>query len=186
MTSALVALVVALATANEFARARSAENSIVPLRVSDRPAGGAGAWIVSQTTSPVDYSSIVKATLPSQESNSDAAMSLSIRCRGGPTEVLLEGAGLPGRSEEYALSLRINDDPAFQVSTTTSARGVALQGDVVRLLQSIPDHSELSVRVSRRTGGGAGAVFVLDGIERVRAKMATTCKWPRAIAKPSN
>lgn len=186
MTSALIALVVTLAIANDLARARGAEDSMAPVRVSDRPTGGAGAWIVSQTTSPVDYSSLIKATLPSQGSNSDGAMSLSVRCRGGLTEVLLEGAGLSGRGEDYALWLRINDDPPFQVSTTPSARGVALLGDVVRLLQSIPDHSQLSVHVSRRAGSNAGAVFALDGIESVRAKMATTCKWSRAIAKPSN
>src|SRR3954454_280830 len=74
----------------------------------------------------------------------------------------------------------------FQVSTITSVRGVALEGDVVRLLQSIPGHTKLSVHVSRRTGTSAGAVFALDGIESVRAKLAATCKWPRAIAKPNN
>jgi hypothetical protein len=186
MTFTLVALVVTLAIANDLARARGAEDSMAPVRVSDRPAGGAGAWIVSQTTSPVDYSPIIKATLPSQGGSSDAAMSLSIRCRGGRTEVLLEGTDLSRGSENHAFSLRINDDPPFQVSTTASAGGVALESDIVRLLQSIPDHSELSVHVSRRAGSGAGAVFALDGIESVRAKMAATCKWPRAIAKPSN
>ncbi|MGY3628012.1 TRAP-type uncharacterized transport system substrate-binding protein [Bradyrhizobium sp. USDA 3686] len=183
MTFTLIALVVTLAIANDLARARGAEDPMAPVRVSDRPANGAGAWIVSETTSPVDYSSIVKATLPSQ---GDAAMSLSIRCRGGLTEVLLDGAGLSGRREDYTLSLRINDDPPLQVSTITSVRGVALEGDVVRLLQSIPGHSELSVHVSRRTGTSAGAVFALYGIESVRAKLAATCKWPRAIAKPNN
>ncbi|MCK1295214.1 hypothetical protein [Bradyrhizobium sp. 30] len=183
MTFTLIALVVTLAIANDLARARVAEDPMAPVRVSDRPANGAGAWIVSETTSPVDYSSIIKATLPSQ---GDAAMSLSIRCRGGLTEVLLDGAGLSGRREDYTLSLRINDDPPLQVSTITSVRGVALEGDVVRLLQSIPGHSELSVHVSRRTGTSAGAVFALDGIESVRAKLAATCKWPRAIAKPNN
>lgn len=186
MTFTLIALVVTLAIANDLARPRGAEDPMAPVRVSDRSANGAGAWIVSETTSPVDYSSIIKATLPSQEGSSDAAMSLSIRCRGGLTEVLLDGAGLSGRREDYILSLRINDDPPFQVSTITSARGVALESDVVRLLQSIPGHSALSVHVSRRTGTGAGAVFALDGIESVRAKLAATCKWPRAIAKPNN
>jgi hypothetical protein len=42
------------------------------------------------------------------------------------------------------------------------------------------------VHVSRRIGTGAGAVFALDGIESVRAKLVETCKWPRAIAKPNN
>lgn len=186
MTFTVIALVVALAIANHLARAQGAEDSMTPVRVSDRPALGAGAWIVSETTSPVDYSSIIKATLPSRGGSSDAAMSLSIRCRGGLTEVLLEGAGLSGRGEDYALSLRINDDPPFQVSTISPARGVALKGDVVRLLQSIPDHTELSVHVSRRTGTGAGAVFALDGIDSVRAKMAATCKWPGAFTRPKN
>ncbi|UPJ40092.1 hypothetical protein IVB40_22525 [Bradyrhizobium sp. 40] len=186
MTFTLIALVATLAIANDLARARGVEDPMAPLRVSDRPPNGAGAWIVSETTSPIDYSSIIKATLPSQGGSSDAAMSLSIRCRGGLTDVLLEGAGLSGRGGDHILSLRINDDPPFRVSTVASARGVALESDVVHLLQTIPDHGQLSVHVSRRAGTGAGAVFVLDGMDRVRAKMATTCKWPGAFAKPKN
>ena len=186
MTFTLIALVVTLAIANDLAPARGAEDPMAPVRVSDRPANGAGAWIVSVTTSPVDYSSIIKATLPSQGGSSDAAMSLSIRCRGGLTEVLLDGAGLSGRREDYTLSLRINDDPPFRVSTVASARGVALKSDVVHLLQTLPEHGQLSVHVSRRAGAGASAVFVLDGMDRVRAKMAATCKWPGTYARPKN
>jgi hypothetical protein len=186
MTFTLIALAVTLAIANAVARAQGAEDPMARIRASDRPTPGAEAWVVSETTSPVDYSSIINATLSSQGGSADAAMSLSIRCRAGRTELLLEGAGISGRGEDYALSLRINDDPPFQGSTITSARGVALGGDVVRLLQSIPDHGELAVHLSRRTGSGADAVFALSGIESMRARMAPTCKWPRAIAKPNN
>ena len=186
MTFTLIALVGTLAIANDFARARGAEDLMAPLRVSDRPSNGGWAWIISETTSPVDYSSIIKATLPSQGGSSDAAMSLSIRCRGDLTEVLLEGASLSGRGGDHILSLRINDDPPFRVSTVASARGVALKSDVVHLLQTLPEHGQLSVDVSRRTGAGASAVFVLDGMDHVRAKMAATCKWPGTYARPKN
>src|SRR5215472_8796671 len=45
------------------------------------------SWITSVTTSPVDYSPIATATTSSREVASGSAMQLSIRCRGGRTEL---------------------------------------------------------------------------------------------------
>jgi hypothetical protein len=50
-----------------------------------RPPPSAEDWIVSQTTSPVDYAPIATATTTSREAAGGTAMQLSIRCRRGRT-----------------------------------------------------------------------------------------------------
>jgi hypothetical protein len=65
-----------------------ASRSIPPER---RQARKPDNWIVSETTSPVDYSPIAAATTFSREGPSESAMKLSIRCRGGRTELVVAG-----------------------------------------------------------------------------------------------
>src|SRR6266481_744388 len=50
-------------------------------------------WIVSETTSPVDYSPLVTAVIRSTTSLQDAPNTLVIRCLGPRTEVLLRTEG---------------------------------------------------------------------------------------------
>jgi hypothetical protein len=51
------------------------------------PAPVSDNWIVSETTSPVDYTPIVKATAVSTGGSDGSSMNLSIYCRGGRTEL---------------------------------------------------------------------------------------------------
>src|SRR3979409_1977940 len=46
-----------------------------------RPAAGDDSWMVSETTSPVDYAPIMAATTSSRGGSNGASMQLSIRCR---------------------------------------------------------------------------------------------------------
>jgi hypothetical protein len=200
MTSAAVPLVITLAVTNGIALAQEAEDPMAQLRacslmdraerqecldrlsrtmVPDRPSPS--NWIVSETTSPVDYSPIINATTTSQGGSSGSVMKLSIRCRGGRTELLLEGPDISGRGNDYSISLRTNNDPPLQFATIARASGPALAigGDVVRLLQSLPDKGALAVHVSSRTGIDRDAVFPLGGLAKVRAKMTSACKWPK-------
>ena len=110
-----------------------------------RAAAGSDNWLVSETTSPVDYSPIV---IASTLSRGGTAMQLSIHCRAGT--------------------------------------GFAFGGEVVRLLQSLPDEGDFAVRLSTRTGPASEGHFLLDGLNMVREKLATACKWPHAVAKPRN
>src|ERR1700741_3571613 len=68
-----------------------------------------GNWIISETTSPVDYSPVVVATTRSRESEG-SAMELSIYCRNGRTYLVLTGQTITGRADEHAISYRINGD----------------------------------------------------------------------------
>lgn len=145
-------------------------------------------WIVSQTTSPVDYSAIATATTSSRSGTDETAMQLSIRCRAGRTELALAGPGISRGGGDDTISYRVNDRPAVQVAAAPPAfgPGVAFAGDVVRLLQSLPDNGELIVLLSSRGGTTRDESFSLAGLDAARAKMAAACRWPRAVATPSH
>jgi hypothetical protein len=162
-----------------------ASRSIAPER---RQAPKTDNWNVSATTSPVDYSPIATATTSSRDGPGESAMKLSIHCRGGRTELVVTGPGISGRGDDYAISYRINDGQPLQVSAAVpaSGAGVAFAGDVVRLLQSFPKGGSLSIQLAPRAGTARTGMFSLAGVETVRAKMAATCKWPHAIAKPND
>lgn len=151
----------------------------------DRPAPN-DKWLLSETTSPVDYSPIVTASTFSRGGPDGAAMQLVIHCRKGRTELVLAGPAVSRSAEEYAISYRINADPPVQLAAAPPSfgSGVAFQGDVVRLLQSLPEEGGIAVRLSARTGAAQEGNFLLGGLKSVREKLAAACKWPHAVARP--
>jgi hypothetical protein len=153
-----------------------------------RPVPGADNWIVSETTSPVDYTPIVTATAFSRDGSNGSSMQLSIRCRAGRTELVLAGPAFSRGREVYAISYRINDGPPVELAAASpsSGAGVAFTGDIVRLLQSLPEDGEIAVRLVTRTGAAQEGHFLLAGLKMLRERLAATCKWPPAAAKPRN
>jgi hypothetical protein len=154
-----------------------------------RPAPGGDNWIVSETTSPVDYTPIVTATTTSSRGGSNgSSMQLSIQCRGGRTELVIAGPALSRSSADYAISYRINDGQPVQVAagSPSSGTGAAFTGDVVRLLQSLPEEGDIAIRLSTRAGVTQDGYFLLGGLKTVREKVAAACKWPHTVAKPRN
>lgn len=210
MKHVTITLAVSFALTSGIALAQGAEDPMVQLRAcsemergarlecldrlsravtpSDRQAPEADNWIVSETTSPVDYSPIATAATLSRVGPGESAMKLLIRCRGGRTELVLAGPDVSGRGDDYAISYRINGGQSEQVGAASPAfgAGVAFAGDVVRLLQSLPDDGRLTVQLSPRAGTAHDATFSLAGLKTVRAKMTAPCRWPHAIAKPNN
>jgi hypothetical protein len=156
---------------------RNIEPAVGPARVDE--------WIVSETTSPVDYAPIVTASTTSRGPDS-SSMQLSIFCRSGRTEMVVTGSGLSNRAEDYAATYSIHGNQAVRVPTGTPSfgTGVALQGDVVRLLQSLPDEGEIAIHLRTRTAALVDLSFSLGGLKMVRDKMAVACKWPSAVASP--
>jgi len=210
MRGAAIPVVVAIALTSGIACTQGAEDSTAQLRDctpterADRlecpdqasppiapalhAAPKADNWIVSQTTSPVDYSPVATATTVSNDSAAaESAMKLSIRCRGGRTELLVAGPGISGRGGDYAISYRINDGQQVKIAAAlpASGMGVAFGGDVVRLLQALPDSGSLSIQLTPRMGTALDAVFSLGGLETVLGKMAAVCRWPHPAAKPN-
>jgi hypothetical protein len=161
-----------------------ASRTIAP---AHQAASKADNWIVSQTTSPVDYSPVATATTLSDDGAAESAMKLSIRCRRGRTELVVAGPGISGRGDDYVISYRVNDGQQVQIAAAApaSGAGVAFGGDVIRLLQSLPDAGSLSVHLAPRTGTAVDGTFSLGGWESVRAKMVAACKWSNPVAKPN-
>ena len=152
------------------------------------PAPEGDNWIVSETTSPVDYAPVVTATAASRGGPEGSSMQLSIRCRGGRTELVVAGPAVSRSGQDYAISYRVNDDQPVQLAAGSPSFGVgaAFTGDVVRLLQSLPEEGGITVRLSARNGAAQDGHFLLGGLKMVREKVAAACKWPRAVARPGN
>jgi hypothetical protein len=150
--------------------------------------GAANNWIVSETTSPVNYAPIVTATTLSRGGSDGSSMQLGIHCRGGRTELVISGSAISSGSANYTISYSVNNGQSLQVAAgpPTYGAGVAFTGDVVRLLQSLPDEGHIAVRILARTDANLSGNFALGGLKTVREKLAAACKWPRAVARPQN
>jgi hypothetical protein len=143
-----------------------------------------GDWVVSETTSPVDYSPVVVATTRSRQAQEGNAVEFSVYCRGGRTYLVLKGQTISGRAEEHVISYRINGGKPIQAgSGLTQFGGIGFQGDVVSLLRSLPDQGDLAIRLAT-PASNREEHFSLDGLGVVRDKMASACKWPRTDVKP--
>jgi Type VI secretion system VasI, EvfG, VC_A0118 len=140
------------------------------------------AWVVSETTSPVDYSPLITAVIHSTSSVKDAPSTLAVRCSGPRTELLLrtEGAWRASRSSEVQVDYQINDQPFVRLQWTVSADGKAAsyKDDAVGLLRSLPEGAQLKIGVFDRQGLGQEATFQLTGLDSVRKKIGLACKWP--------
>ena len=154
----------------------------------DRSTRSGDYWIISETTSPVNYTPIVTATAFSRGGTDGALMQLSIHCRGGRTELVVSGPAVSSGGTDYAISYRVNDGQPVQLAAgpPSFGTGVAFPGDVVRLLQSLPEEGHIAVRMSSRSGVAQDGHFLLGGLKAVREKLAAGCKWPHAVARPRN
>jgi hypothetical protein len=149
-----------------------------------RRAPAADDWTVSETTSPVDYSPVAIATASSSGGpDGGVPLQLSIQCRGGRTELVIGGPAVVRRSEDYVVSYAINDGAplVLPAGMPASGTGVAIKGDVVRLLASLPDRGDVTFRVEARQGGAAlQGRYSLSSLKTVRDRLAAPCRWPAA------
>lgn len=154
----------------------------------DRAAGGGANWIISETTSPVNYTPMVTATASSRGGPDGSLMGLAIYCRGGRTELVVSGPAVSGGSADYTISYRVNDGQPVQLAAASPSfgRGAAFTGEVVRLLQSLPEDGHIDVRISGRSGAAQDGHFLLSGLKSAREKLAAACKWPHATAGQHN
>jgi hypothetical protein len=148
------------------------------------------AWVVSETTSPVDYSPLITAVIHSTSSVKDAPNTLAVRCRGSRTELLLrtEGAWRASRASEVQVDHQINDQPFVRLRWAVSADGktASYKDDAVELLRSLPEGARLKISVFvRQEGPGQEATFQLTGLDGVRKKIGLACKWPPTADKMS-
>jgi hypothetical protein len=147
-------------------------------------APAADNWIVSETTSPIDYTPVTIATASSGGGPDGSTLQLSIQCRGGRTDLMIGGPALTRRGEDYVVSYAVNDGQPVVVAagTPASGTGLAIRGDVVRLLASLPDRGEVAFRVTTRQGAALEGRYALAGLKIVLDRLAVPCKWPAAGA----
>jgi Type VI secretion system VasI, EvfG, VC_A0118 len=163
----------------------------IPARTADTPPKQPDTnWIVSETTSPVDYSPLITAVMRVPSNAKDAPTTLAVRCRGQRTELLVrtEGTWRPSRPGEVQVSYQINDQPLVKLGWTASADGKAAsyKDDAVDLLRSLPQDARLKITVLGSSSYDHEATFQLAGFDAVREKIATACKWAPIASKMSS
>jgi len=147
-------------------------------------APAADNWIVSETTSPIDYTPVTIATASSGGGPDGSTLQLSIQCRGGRTDLMIGGPALTRRGEDYVVSYAVNDGQPVVVAagTPASGTGLAIRCDVVRLLASLPDRGRGRLSRHHPAGRGAGGAIRPRWPENRAGPVAVPCKWPAAGA----
>jgi hypothetical protein len=137
-------------------------------------------WIISETTSPVDYSPQIAAVTKARSWSRDGPASLAVRCRARRTELAISTLGSWRQDGEVTVAYRINDEPRVESrwKPAENGRSLAYPNDVVRLLRSVPDSGQMLVRVYAGKMSPNESTFELAGLESVRRKIATACNWP--------
>jgi hypothetical protein len=143
------------------------------------PRGKAAAdWVVSETTSPVDYSPVAVATATSVAMDG-APLQLSIQCRGGRTDLVIASPMLTRRAEEYAVSYSANDGlpVSLPVAAAPSGSALAAKTDVMRLLNGLPAQGAFALRITARNGAVLEGRYALDSLRAVAERLARPCQW---------
>jgi hypothetical protein len=140
-------------------------------------------WIISETTSPVDYMPQISAVTMTGSSSQDAPSSLAIRCRGQRTELVISTAGSWKQPTHGLVKVvyQINREPPVedQWKSLEAGKSLAFQGDAARLVRLMPDSGQIVVNVYAGKTQSAEGKFQLGGFDLVRGKMAAVCKWPQ-------
>jgi len=138
-------------------------------------------WIISETTSPVDYRPQIAALTTARASSPDAPVrarhSLSRPSHGADDfhDWLLATDG------EVKVAYRINEEPSVEQRwrVAETGRSLTFPGDVVRFLRSMPDSGQMLVKVYAGKGPPHESTFQLVGLDPVRRKIAAACSWPQ-------
>ncbi len=166
------------------------ESGAVLAQGASSTGGGAENWIVSETTSPLDYAPVIIASAWSSERANSPAMQLSIQCRRGRTDLVIVSPALTGRPEDYRVSYAVNDGrPVNLVSgLAASGTGIAIREDVVRLLTGLPARGEIGFQFARPQAAppqpALQARYDLGPLKTVLERIAGPCKWPAPAPAP--
>jgi hypothetical protein len=147
-------------------------------------------WILSETTSPVDYTAVFTAVIRATSIVKNGPQLLAVRCRGPHTGLMLrtDGTWRSSPANDIQVDYQINDQPHVKLPWTVSPDGrtANYRGDAAALLQSFPDGARLKINVLYGAGPGHEATFRLGGLANVRKKMRTVCQRPPSERKISS
>lgn len=141
---------------------------------------GADTWIFSETESPLDYAPV---TIASAWSNADVegrGMQISIQCRRGRTDLVVLSPALAGRVEEARVSYVVDGGQPIPLSSgpAPAGIGIAIKGDVVRLLTSLPARGEVWFHVAQSQGAPLEGHYDLPAFSIALNRLAAPCRWP--------
>ena len=161
------------------ARGECLETIARELSGASSPAQPSGRnWVITETTSPVDYSPQITAAISSGSAVKDAPSSFAIRCRGKRTELVVTttGSWRPSSNGLLKVVYRINEQPAVEGRWSADGRGAIFKGDATQFLRSLPEEGRLSISVYDGQGLAHEATFQMSGLEHIRRKIAAVCK----------
>jgi hypothetical protein len=181
-------------TAKENAKENSKETVTETTKTNSKTSGAQASpaessWVVSETTSPVDYRPQLAAVIQPTSSTQDGASSLAVRCRAGRTELILrtEGTWHAARDNAMPVDRQINDLAAVrQKWILADAKSATYADDAIELLRSLPDGARLTFGVPDGANARHDATFLLAGWDIVRKRVETACNWPKAINEASS
>jgi hypothetical protein len=156
-----------------------------PAKAHD-PASAKSLWLVSETTSPIDYSPIVDAEIRPIMRAQDGPDALAVGCRAGRIEVAIRRnpawSGSVGLEVEY----QIDGRPAVRERWILSAdRKVAKKGNPAEFLQSTPDGAALKIAI-RSQPNAQYTSFELVGLSAIRPSVEKACGQGREKPRTSS
>jgi len=126
-------------------------------------------WIISETTSPVDYRPQITALTTARASLQDAPSSLAIHCRAQRTELTISTTGSWKQATDGVVKVvyRINQEPPVEQRwrAAEAGRSLAFPADVVGFLRSVPDSGQIVVKVYAGIAPPYESTFKLVGLE---------------------
>jgi hypothetical protein len=140
-------------------------------------------WIISETTSPVDYKPQITALTMARASTQDAPSALTIFCRAHRTGLTISTVGFWKQATDGELKVvyQINEEPSVEQRWTAAETGksLAFPGDVVHFVRSMPDSGRILVTVYAGKSPPYESTFQLAGLGPVRRKISAACNWPK-------
>jgi hypothetical protein len=139
------------------------------------------SWVVSETTSPVDFSPLITAVIRPASRLQDGPSKLAVRCRRGRTELSIwsEAPWHSARSDAVLVDHRVNKEPIVRQmwALSADARTATYREDAVELLRSLPEGGLLSISLPDGDNLRREATFLLTGWTAIRQKIEKLCKW---------
>ncbi|MDA9398829.1 hypothetical protein XH79_08655 [Bradyrhizobium sp. CCBAU 45389] len=147
----------------------------------------ARGWLISETTSPRDFSPLFVAKLYALPPiAADAPQTLVLRCRNQRTEMSLGANGVwrasRGGDVEVVMSSDLPAARPLRWRLAVDGRTASMADDPVDLVRALVG-GRMSIAVTDGAGRTISATFDLAGIDIVRARLANACRWPNATVE---
>jgi hypothetical protein len=163
--------------------------AMTPANRDDAIAGPsiAEGWLISETTSPRDFSPLFVAKLYALAPvTANAPEMLVLRCRNQRTELSLGSNGLWRALRGGEVDVAISPDQItarpMRWRLASDGRTASMPEDPVQLVRALRA-GKASISVTDGAGRNTSAIFELAGVDAVRARLASACRWTNATVE---